>query len=370
VSPGTLPTRRAERFARLLDEATGGRRHHLRSRVDEELTPLVAVAHRVAAVNPSVEIDPDFRTGLRAYLVATAEREATGRAAPARFGQRWRSRVTRVAADRRPPTGPRTTADHPGRPSTRGRARGAIIVGVAVGAIAVSGMSAASENAMPGDALYSVKRSTEKAQLALAGSEVTRGQLHLDFARQRAREALTIRDHRAGFSGALADMDADTRQGTELLTTAAVQRRDPAALDALGAFVREQRVHVGGLVGLTVGADRSRALASLDLLDQVQRRAERLRTVLRCGSAGTAGSDSLGPKPQHCSAAADPTAPRTDPENTPGQRPAGAGAATPTRPAPADSPATTAAPPEPGEPADDGGGLLGAIGRILDGLLG
>ena len=48
--------------------------------------------------------------------------------------------------------------------------------------MAVSGMSAASENAMPGDALYGVKRSTERAQLALASSEVNRGQLFLDFA--------------------------------------------------------------------------------------------------------------------------------------------------------------------------------------------
>ena len=62
----------------------------------------------------------------------------------------------------------------PTRNARRLRTRGAIIVGVACGAIAVSGMSAASENAVPGDALYGVKRSTERAQLELASSDLVR----------------------------------------------------------------------------------------------------------------------------------------------------------------------------------------------------
>ncbi len=72
--------RRAERFAQLLDEANGGRRHHVRSAVDDDLAELVAVGHRVSALQRSVDVqvDPEFRVGLRAMLVAAAERESMG----------------------------------------------------------------------------------------------------------------------------------------------------------------------------------------------------------------------------------------------------------------------------------------------------
>src|SRR4029450_7474125 len=119
------------------------------------------------------------------------------------------------------------------------RARGAIVIGVAAGAMAVSGISAASENASPGDALYGVKRSTERAQLAMAGSDVTRGQLSLDFARTRLTEAAALAGTGA-FAGVLNDMDADTRQGVKLLTESAVARKDPAPLNRVVGFVAAQ----------------------------------------------------------------------------------------------------------------------------------
>ena len=74
-------------------------------------------------------------------------------------------------------------------------------------------MSAASENAVPGDALYGVKRSTERAQLALASSDLTRGQLFLDFARNRLAEARRRQGDSDGFAGVLDDMDANTTAG-------------------------------------------------------------------------------------------------------------------------------------------------------------
>lgn len=148
---------RAERFAQLLDEANGGRRHHIRSRADDDLTELVTVGQRMRGAQQSVEVDPEFRTGLRLRLVTAAEQAAFETAAAA--DQIVGKRAGRP--ERRPVRNGQRT---------RARVRGSIIVGVAVGAIAVSGMSAASENALPGDALYAVKRSTERAQLALASS--------------------------------------------------------------------------------------------------------------------------------------------------------------------------------------------------------
>lgn len=373
MSPVTFPRRRAERFAQLLDEANGGRRHHVSSRLDEELADLVAVGHRIASASPTVEVDAEFRTGLRAMLVATAEREGIGSAT-----------LTRPINDRRPAGRPAKAASRPGVSPNRGRARGAIIVGVAVGAIAVSGMSAASEDAMPGDALYGVKRSTEKAQLALAGSDVTRGQLYLDFARTRATEARAVNGDSAGFAAALSDMDADTRQGVKLLTTAAVQRSDPAALDALEKFVAGQRQSIAEVLVEVYGADRERALQSLTLLDAVGKRADALRPALSCGAPAAGGTDALGPLPRRCGTAApDPTAPRTD-AGDPAEQPAtgprtehvdpttAPGVTAPTQAAPTGSPVATdgvAPAVQPDTPEEDGGGLLGAVGRILGGLL-
>ncbi|MGN9776129.1 DUF5667 domain-containing protein [Micromonospora sp. H33] len=283
--------RRAERFAQLLDEANGGRRHHVRSRADDQLAALVAVGQRLSAAPPAIEVDTEFRTGLRAMLLATAEREGIGAAA----ADTASGRATRRTRASRPALLPAVTA-------RRARARGAILVGIAAGAVALSGISAASENAVPGDALYGMKRSTERAQLALTSSDVSRGQLFLDFARTRLGEAAELRGDRAGYSGVLDDMDADTRQGVRLLTGAAVQRSDPAALDTVNTFVTAQRQAVSGLLDEGTRAERDRTRRSLALLDSVRKRSDALRAAIACGLPAPVGSDALGPAPATCPA--------------------------------------------------------------------
>ncbi|MEV0213879.1 DUF5667 domain-containing protein [Micromonospora sp. NPDC050695] len=280
--------RRAERFAQLLEEANGGRRHHVRSRVDGQLAPLVAVGQRLSVDPPAIEADPEFRTGLRAMLLATAEREGLGNAPTA-----GETATTRPATTARGPLLPAVTA-------RRARARAAILVGVAAGAIAVSGISAASEDAVPGDALYGMKRSTERAQLALASSDISRGQLFLDFARTRLGEAAKLRGDRIGYSTVLDDMDADTRQGVRLLTSAAVQRAEPASLDTVNTFVTSQRRAVSKLLDGANRADRERTRQSLALLDSIRERSDELRASIACGLPAPAGSDALGPAPTAC----------------------------------------------------------------------
>ncbi|MBQ0990355.1 DUF5667 domain-containing protein [Micromonospora sp. PSH03] len=277
--------RRAERFAQLLDEANGARRHHVRSRVDGQLAPLVAVGQRLSVDPPAVEVDQDFRTGLRAMLLATAEREGLG-STPAAVSEP-------AATNTRGRLLPAVTA-------RRARARGAILVGIAAGAIAVSGISAASENAVPGDALYGMKRSTERAQLALASSDISRGQLFLDFARTRVGEAAKLRGDRIGYSAVLDDMDADSRQGVRLLTSAAVQRAEPGSLDTLNTFVSSQRRAVRGLLDGSTRVDRERTQRSLVLLDGIRERSDDLRAAIACGLPAPTASDALGPNPGTC----------------------------------------------------------------------
>ncbi|WP_307834200.1 DUF5667 domain-containing protein [Paractinoplanes lichenicola] len=313
-----LDRRSAERFAELLDETTGGPRHHSRGAADEQLAELVAIGNSLSTARPGARVDPEFRTGLRAMLVATAERDGIGR--------------TAVAAVDEPATAIQPATARAGRlghgllgHGGRIRARGAIVIGVAAGALAVSGISAASENASPGDALYGVKRSTERAQLAMAGSDVTRGQLSLDFARNRLTEAVAMKGDDIEFPGVLDDMDADTRKGVKLLTTSAVARKDIKPLATVDSFADQQRQTLSPALTRLSSANQERALKSIALLDSVNDRAESLRTGLACDNVTAAGTDGLGPKLKGCAAGADDSDQAT-------AKPSGHGGKTPTRP--------------------------------------
>ena len=372
-----LDRRSAERFAELLDE-TDGRRHRERVPADDHLAELVTVGTRLSTTRPAVHVDSDFRVGLRAMLLAKAERDGIGTMA--------------TLAEPEPET--RLGVAEPDRglgrlagSSRRLRARTAIIAGVAAGAMAVSGISAASENASPGDALYGVKRSTERAQLAMAGSGTARGQLSLDFARTRLAEAAAMPGDSRAFGNVLDDMDADTRQGVKLLTGDAVGQSDPAPLDAVDAFVDDQRSAFTPVLGRLSPVNLERAHASITVLDAVRRRAESLRADLACGTTAQPGEDELGPEPAGCTedTAREPSVRVPGTGTRGGIKPDSAGttAPRPERTDPALAPDTAVEPvpaqatttpgatsttgtPSPGtssSPTDDGflGGLLGGI---------
>jgi hypothetical protein len=294
-------SRSAERFAELLDDAGGTRRHHSRGQADEEMNRLVAISNRLSTARPGAPVDSEFRVGLRAMLVATAERDGIGRSA--------------AEVDPAPVAEPVVRRPLFGR---RIRARGAIVIGVAAGAMAVSGISAASESASPGEVLYSVKRQTERAQLAIAGSDVTRGQLSLDFARTRLSEAMAMSGDAPDFALVLDDMDADTRKGVRLLTTSAVSQQDAKPLATLDDFVDDQRTAFTPALERLSVPNRERATTSLGLLEDVVKRAETLRSGLGCDKVTPAGTDALGPKLRDCAADEDDSAAEpsgTSPQN-------------------------------------------------------
>ena len=352
--------RRAERFAQLIDEASGGRRHHVRSAVDGDLTELVAVHQRLSDLPVRVEAHPEFRAGLRAMLLATIEREGIGTTAVApepETGRKWvRPGSRRRPAGARPPMARRT------------KARGAIVIGLAAGTLALSGMSAASGDAIPGDPLYSVKRSTEKAQLALAGSDTSRGQLYLEFARTRLDEAEAVRADVAGLSGVLDDMDNETRQGVRLLTAAAMDRKDGAALDQVDTFAGAQRAATARLREGLTGPARSRANASLTLLDDILNRSKDLRKVLKCGTAATGSPDALGPQVKApCRVTGERPNSPTGPQNTGNDNaPAGAptGGSNPANPN-QQPPVEAGTPVDPSVSPSNNGGLLGDVHDIV-----
>jgi hypothetical protein len=320
--------------------------------LDDELAELVATSQQLQVMPISAQASPVFKRDLRAQLLATAVREGIGSTAQPEPKARRALRRPRLEGL-----------------TPRPRARGAIVVGIAAGTLALSGVSVASGEAIPGDALYGMKRSTERAQLALAGSDLTRGQLYLDFARTRLQEAYAVRSDPNGFLAALRDMDGETQQGIRMLVGSAMTQHDTTALDAVDKFVSDQRLLVAQMLDLNPGAGREKVTESLALLTVVEQRAVAARSALACGAKPN-GADALGPILGGCATATQSGTKTTTGTNTTGVEVTTANPAS-TGPTgiPQDLiPSAAASPGTQEEKTDDG--LLGELGRILGGLLG
>jgi Domain of unknown function (DUF5667) len=288
VSTPAFHRLRAQRLAQLLDEADGRSGPHAPARPDAQLAGYVQLSDRLrGAAGLLAEPGEEFRAGLRARLMAAAEPEDVGPGAVAPPPGRGAPLVAR-----RIPLVRRRASFVTSR-----RTGGALLVGLAAGTFALSGVSAVSGDALPGDPLYGVKRSTENARLALAGSDASRGELYLQFARTRLHEA---RDTGVPRSRGLDEMDGETRDGIRLLLTDAVGRHDSAALDAIDAFVAAQRTELARF-----GADE-RVLRSVALLDRIAARSATVRASLGCAPTAAGRADDLGPLAPECPAAGIP----------------------------------------------------------------
>ncbi|MGH3661387.1 MAG: DUF5667 domain-containing protein [Micromonosporaceae bacterium] len=326
VIPNPFDRRQAERFAQLLDEAQGFstvRSHRVTDELAELVTTACQHAEELSELVVEVTPDPAYRQSLRRRLLAVAHTQGIGET-----------------------TGEPVDDLDVRRPRPRRGAKLALVASVVVGVLGVSGISTASGDAIPGDALYGVKRQTERAQLALAGSDVNRGQLYLGFARTRLKEATAVDDSQAVLRAALDEMDANTRRGTKLLARAAVERRDSTVLENVDVFASQQRRWVVQLAAGLNGEERERALESLQLISKAAKRSSDLRQNLICTDDRDVRFDELGPLPQRCSAMPAPTeAPRPiESESEPGAASRGVRGA---------APSTMVAPPAPAPQPDD-----------------
>lgn len=276
--------RRAERFALLLATEPVPRPSDGLPR--DELDEFVALSRRLRQTPHPADATPDddFRTSLRAMLVATATREGIGRtagAAPA---------LGRVGITRPGPE-PEAVPIQVGLRSRR--TRGAIIVGLAVSTLALSGISAASGDVTSIDGSAGA---TERIQLAQTTSEVRRGELYLQFAGNKADEARDGRRSTGERTALLGFMDNQTQQGVQLLTGWAATRLDTRALDDIDAWLPVQRDRLTAIENGVLGR---RVDSSLALLSRVRDRATALRAALSCGAI-TERRDDLGPIPGTC----------------------------------------------------------------------
>lgn len=207
--------RRAQRFASALEAGDGA----ALVRRDASLLPLVRLA---GGLGPNLVLgtpSDDFRTALRNRLLAVgavgvAPAPALVPAAP------WRRRLAAATA----------------------------VVAVSTGGAAATAV--ASSDALPGDRLYEVKRAVEQVQLALAGSELDKGQRYLAIAATRLSEvqALLSRNPQAGADPALVQELRDTlsaasaalAEGSERFFAAFGQTANAAVLAPLEQFLTER----------------------------------------------------------------------------------------------------------------------------------
>jgi hypothetical protein len=111
---------------------------------------------------------------------------------------------------------------HPARPRPFTRSvwwqtlRYAAVVALVI-ALAVTGLTSASANSLPGDQLYPVKRTVEDVRLALASAN-SQASLHVDFAGRRVNEfeELLLKRHKY-YPRALADASGELNRALDLL---------------------------------------------------------------------------------------------------------------------------------------------------------
>ncbi|MBO1414627.1 DUF5667 domain-containing protein [Streptomyces sp. FH025] len=196
------------------------------------MAELVGLADALGAL-PRPTLEREARTVQRAQLMAAFEQAFAGGPGAAVPRQRRRRAVR---------TAPR------GRWSRR-FAIGGLVAGLAVGSLA--GAAAASGNALPGDALYGMKRGLEGLRLDLADSDAERGELLLDNAATRLGEANALVGHDGPVGvlspatvervrRALDDMHADALKGRELLRSVYRSNGSLDPMRALAGFAHDE----------------------------------------------------------------------------------------------------------------------------------
>ncbi|PPK69407.1 DUF5667 domain-containing protein [Actinokineospora auranticolor] len=207
-------------------------------------------------------------------------------------------------------------------------------------------------DALPGDALYGIKRTGEAASLGLTFGAEDKAFKHLEFAAARVSEietlALRSTDPRSapseGYLAALGDFDSDATAGARALTGIATAG-DGAQLEPLRAWADQQGARLAALRPRLPGAADNRLTASLALLDRIEDRAGKLITRLPCYQVVSGDLDEIGAMPATATCDVRPDAPRIAPPTTgsdAGGRPA---PGQPTTTAPTEAPPTTGTPP-------------------------
>jgi hypothetical protein len=158
-----------------------------------------------------------------------------------------------------------------------------------------------SRGALPGDALYAVKRVAESVGLATTFDDRARAQRHLGMATTRVDEVeqLVGRDGTGGVDAAvvgdvITDFETATGEGTRTLL-AAPQAPGPAELGELQAWASDQAARLAVLRPALPAPAQGDVDGSLALLDRLVGRTRALEARSDCAEVTSSVVDDLGP---------------------------------------------------------------------------
>lgn len=235
---------------------------------------------------------------LDAQLALVARLREAGRDRPGP-GRDARSRIAaKIAAGAERQAGTR-----PGPPPTdrrpRRRAVAPVLAAAASVLIAFGGVAVLlSDDALPGDTLYQVKRARETASVTLTLDRQDRAFKQLEHAALRVDELADLGRpagaDEAAYATALADFDRDVHDGVRGVVAVATAG-DGGQFDVLRSWSADQ---AGRLAAVEVPAASAPAhAAALDLLDRVDERAATLAARLDCRNITIGVADDLGALP-------------------------------------------------------------------------
>jgi hypothetical protein len=155
------------------------------------------------------------------------------------------------------------------------QARVAVASTMAATMVGTTGVAVAAQEALPGDALYGIKKATESLRLSLAGDAVAVGRLELRFAEERLEEVVAgSHDQRVASSealiAALLEMDQRSVVGAEHLIRVAERDDRPELLEEVADFTDRQAAGIAGTYDDLPSDVKPHAEDSLSLLRRIR----------------------------------------------------------------------------------------------------
>lgn len=254
--------------------------------------------------------DPELARDLA--VVGLLRRAAETSGPDAETKERMRLRI--LAAD--PPKVSVLESRAPQRFGARGRLAVASAAALCL-ILSLAGMSLLlSRDALPGDALYGVKRSAESASLGFTFGSESKALKRLEFASARISEMETLVDRYresgggplGGYLSALTDFDADAAAGSRELATVGANS-DQRVLGSLRDWADVHTTRLTELRGKLPEQAANRSAVSLDLLDRMSKRAAALMARTNCSPITSGQADDVGPLPAEGTCAPTPIDP-------------------------------------------------------------
>lgn len=249
----------------------------------------------------------------RELTIATALRQVGANVGPTeqerdRMRRRVMTEFGSVVHDGTSPVLPMRVAS--GRRWVPDQTRGRLVVAAAAALcllMSLSGMSLLlSRDAVPGDALYSFKRTAESAELGLTFGDQPKALKHLEFASARVNEIEIMADQadsagnwsagQSKFLRALDDFDSDATAGARLLTGLAFNGQRGSLTDLRG-WAEQQKTRLSAVRAAMSLPTSARVDTSLALLDRIITRASTLNDRSHCVTITTGTRDDLGLMP-------------------------------------------------------------------------